>query len=96
MQASLGWLLFDVVLGLYVGCHGVGYGAFAALQCHLAVAGLHMYRHEPCDACVPIGDDEPMRREGGCAARLRELVQGDAVLGVGRPSHGAPQGVYSV
>ena len=74
-------------------CHGVGYGAFAALQCHLAAAGLHMYRHEPCDACAPLGDGEPARREGGCAARLRVLVQEGAVLGVGGE---APQGARFV
>eukprot|EP00964_Phaeocystis_antarctica_P117235 scaffold81074_cov70-Phaeocystis_antarctica.AAC.5 len=49
-----------------------------------------MYRHEPCDACAPLGDGELARREaeGGCVARLRVLVQEGALLeadGAGDP-----------
>ena len=93
-EESVGWLVFDVVLCVYIGLHAVGYGVFAALQCHLAAAGLQMYRHEPCDACAPLGDDEPARQEGGCA-RLRVLVQEGAVMGGDRPGL-ALQGVGSV
>ena len=77
-------------------CHGVGYGAFAALQCHLAAFGLQMYRHEPCDACAPLGDGELARREaeGGCVARLRVLVQESALLRA--DGAGDPQGARSV
>ena len=52
---------------------------------------LTRYRHEPCNACAPLDDGEPARREGGCVARLRALWREGALLGLGRAS-GEAQG----
>ena len=92
-EGSVGWFIFDWSVALYAGCQGVGYGVFAALQCQLAAAGLQQYRHEPCDACIVVEDDDPSSeppREGNCATRVRSLVRADAIVGIGDPSARLP------